>query len=218
MYFAIALFGGIIGTGTRLLIRQEHLASSHVLGSPLGYNSLVTYHALFIIFYFVIPAMMGGFRNWLLPIMMSTADMSFPRLNNLSLWVFFFSLLLFSLSYFSPEPVSCGWTFYPPLRSGLGQPGSAVDMSIFSLHLAGVASILGAINFITTFLSLYAKGVDAGCLRLFSWSVFFTSLLLLLSLPVLAGRITILLFDRNLNTSFFDVCGGGDPVLFQHLF
>ncbi len=241
LYLIFAIIAGIVGGAMSGLMRWElaepgvTILTHWTAANPADvqpdeyaaaynfYNVLTTYHGLIMIFFMVMPALIGGFGNWFVPIMIGAPDMAFPRMNNISFWLYGASGILITMSLFVPGYGSNlgfggGWVLYPPLSSTTGNPGPAMDLLILSLHLAGASSILGAINFITTIFNMRAPGMTLHKMPLFAWAVLVTAFLLVLSLPVLAGAITMLLTDRNFGTSFFDAAGGGDPLLFQHLF
>lgn len=214
LYLIFSLFSGVLALSYSLIIRVELLNSYPQLLSGTAYNVVITAHGIIFLFFVVIAVLMGGFANYLLPIMLSAPDVAYPRLNNVSFWLLPPSISCLLISAFIGDGPGAGWTLYPPLSTQ--DDSRAVDLAIFSIHLAGISSILGAINLLVTSITMPSK--ELRTLPLFVWSVIVTGILVLLFMPVLAAAVSMLLSDRNFNTSFFDVSGGGDPVLYQHIF
>jgi cytochrome c oxidase subunit 1 len=213
--FATFLFF-IIGGVEALLMRLQLAHPDGTLVTPETYNSLVTMHGTTMVFLFIVPVL-AGFANYMVPLMIGARDMAFPRLNALSFWLLLFGGIAFYTSVFF-EPPQAGWTFYAPLSDDAYSQSGGVDAWIFLIHLTGLSSLIGAINFVATIHNMRARGMSWGRMPLFIWGVLIYSYLLIAALPSVAAAVTMLLTDRHFGTDFFDATGGGDPMLWQHLF
>ena len=209
--FTMFLFAGSLA----LMIRSELFQPGLQLFQPQVFNQLTTMHGLIMVFGAIMPAFVG-FANWQVPLMIGAPDMAFPRMNNWSFWLLPVAGILLISSFFVPGgAVAGGWTMYPPLFL---QGGISYDMTILSVHILGISSIMGSINIITTIMNMRAPGMTMMKMPLFVWTWFITAYLLIAVMPVLAGAVTMLLTDRHFDTHFFSAAGGGDPVMFQHIF
>ena len=223
LYLIFGIISGLIGGYLSFMMRMELMEPGmQYFENPHAFNMYVSMHGLLMIFFLVMPSLIGGFGNWFVPLMIGAPDMAFPRMNNLSFWLLPTALICMIISMFVPGGASGdgfagSWVMYPPLSTS-GHPGPAFDFVIIGLLAAGFSSIFGAINFITTILNMRAPGMTMHKMPLFAWGVLVTAFLLLLALPVLAAALFMLFTDRSIGTGFFDAAKGGDPEMFQHLF
>ncbi|MFT5445418.1 MAG: cytochrome c oxidase subunit 1 [Gammaproteobacteria bacterium] len=215
LYLLFALVMFFLGGAMAMVIRAELFQPGMQVTDPHFYNQMTTVHALVMIFGAVMPAFVG-FANWLVPMMVGAPDMALPRMNNWSFWILPFAFAMLLAGFFQPGGAPAGgWTMYPPL---VLQTGDSFPFLIFAVHLMGISSVMGAINIIVTIFNMRAPGMTLLKMPLFVWTWFITAFLLVAAMPVLAGAVTMLLTDKFFGTSFFNAAGGGDPVMFQHIF
>src|SRR5512133_787524 len=209
--FTMLMVGGFLA----MIIRAELFQPGLQLVNPELFNQLTTMHGLIMVFGAIMPAFVG-FANWMVPLQIGAPDMAFARMNNFSFWLLIPAGLTLVSSFFMPGGApAAGWTLYAPLTL---QMGPSMDAGIFAMHLLGASSIMGSINIIVTVLNMRAPGMTLMKMPMFSWTWLITAYLLIAVMPVLAGAITMTLTDRHFGTSFFNAAGGGDPVMFQHIF
>ncbi|MCX7157804.1 MAG: cytochrome c oxidase subunit I [Proteobacteria bacterium] len=213
LWFSFAMF--MVGGVMALVIRAELFSPGLQIVNPEFFNQMTTMHGLIMVFGAIMPAFVG-FANWLIPMQIGAPDMAFARMNNWSFWILPFAGSLLIMSFFVPGGApGVGWTMYAPLTV---QMGMGMDLTIFAVHLLGMSSIMGSINIVTTILNMRAPGMTLMKMPLFCWTWLITAYLLIASMPVFAGAVTMTLTDRHFGTSFFNAAGGGDPVLYQHIF
>lgn len=205
LYLMYGIFTALIGTAFSILIRLELSApgSQFLAGNNQVFNVIITAHGLIMVLFMVVPTM-SGFANYMVPVLIGAPDMAFPRLNNISFWILIPALVLIVASVFVEQGAGTGWTVYVPLAGVQSHSGGAVDLAIFALHLSGISSMLGAMNIIVTIINMRAPGMTLHKMPLFVWAMLIQSVIVILCIPVLAGRITMILTDRNFNTSFYD--------------
>jgi len=215
LYLIFSLTMLFVGGAMALVIRAELWQPGLQFVDPHFFNQMTTVHALIMVFGAVMPGFVG-FANWMLPLMVGAPDMALPRMNNWSFWILPFAFSILLGSFFVPGGApSAGWTLYAPLTI---QGGMSVDMGIVAIHMMGISSIMGAINVIVTVLNMRAPGMTLMKMPMFVWTWLITAFLLIAVMPVFAGAVTMLLTDRHFGTAFFNPAGGGDPVLYQHIF
>src|SRR3954470_18688245 len=213
LWFSFAMF--MVGGTMAMVIRAELFSPGLQIVNPDFFNQMTTMHGLIMVFGAIMPAFVG-FANWLIPMQIGAPDMAFARMNNWSFWILPFAGSLLIISFFVPGGApGVGWTMYAPLTV---QMGMGMDLTIFAVHLLGMSSIMGSINIVTTILNMRAPGMTLMKMPLFCWTWLITAYLLVAAMPVLAGAVTMTLTDRHFGTSFFNAAGGGDPVLYQHVF
>jgi cytochrome c oxidase subunit 1 len=216
LYLWFAFIMLLIGGAMAMVIRAELFKPGLQVVDPQFFNTMTTMHGLIMVFGAIMPAMVG-LANWQIPLMIGAPDMALPRMNNWSFWILpFAGTMLLSTLFMEGGGPAFGWTFYAPLSTTFAP--ASTDFFIFAVHMLGFSSIMGAINIIATVLNMRAPGMTLMKMPLFVWTWFITAFLLIAVMPVLAGAVTMMLTDRNFGTSFFDAAGGGDPVLFQHVF
>ena len=219
-YFIFSIISGFLGFTYSILIRIELLTIgvNVLFGDYQYYNCIITAHGLVMIFAFIMPVILGGFVNYWLPVLLGIPDMIFPRINNLSFWLYLLGVIFMILGVAIEEGIGLGWTLYPTLICIDFHSSISVDYSIFAVHVFGISSILNSLNIVGTIFCIRRRYVFIVFLNLFIWSIILVSLILIVVLPVLAAAVTLVLFDRNFNSVFYDILGGGDLLLFQHLF